>query len=264
MEEGRALNSGLLGMTDAVVTEHFGRLYDWYPSDDEAEEKLAALFDVSPNTIRIQNRKRLQGADLTATILNKMCWLIEKAQIEQTYLSDSALLQHGPFLRRKALDELRAELQGAIEAREADLKRREKDSAEKMEVAWAEVKVQTERWQRGLADLARQKEALEAGKTAMARDKEEVERRESDVTRKENRARIVLEEFRKEDGLLDPSPTKSTLRAFLELEERRLHNFTNSPAAEKAKMELAHRERKERVFNILAAPLRLILAIAMS
>ena len=110
-QKGYIMNSELLGMTDAQVTEAFGSLYESYPSPEEAEQALAGLFGTAPITIRRQYERARRGENLSGTLPTKMCWLIEKAQTEETNIWDPRLRQHGRILRQEALDRDRDERQ---------------------------------------------------------------------------------------------------------------------------------------------------------
>lgn len=226
------MNSSILGMTDADVTRGFVQLYNRFPSDKEAQEQLAKLFDVSPKTIRDQFQRTAKGKNISATLLAKMCWLIYMARASQTHVRDPELLDPSSELRQEALYALRAELREEIEE-----ELREEIEALKEEMAERRMKEKAE-------------------KQTMKQREENVTRRERKVAQSGHRRRIILEEMT-EGGLLEPSATKSLLGAKLELEAG------DQCENQEAQMKSVARMEKEKVFNILSSPIRAILALFM-
>lgn len=252
------MDSSFIGMTDEEVTTWFGRLFDHYiPADldgDERKEAVAELADLFRTTsitldIRQNEKKRLAGGNITGTVKDKMCFLLEKMQAYRLRIGDERIWWHSERLRRGAEASLTAELLADIQAREAALERRRRANDASVEKERAEM-----RWREN--ELAAQESSLEAAKEDiaerernMARRETTIADREAAVTGRENRRRIVLEEMQ-EGGLLGASPGKSLFLAKLELES------ANHQQRQRW-------EEKENVFNILTAPVRGVLALLM-
>ena len=113
------MRSELLNMTKEDVTEVFGQIFDHYVPEDlndddrnEAVARLAALFGTTSVTLgtRQNAEKRLVGNNITGTVFDTMCYLIEKIETFGLRIDDERIWWHS--------NRLEAELKGLIPLRD--------------------------------------------------------------------------------------------------------------------------------------------------
>lgn len=264
------MNSEYLGLTDGEVTDRFGELFDHHvPAHLDATERemavnrLANRFGVTATTLdfRQNTEKRLAGGNITATVYLMMCYLIEKMQTYGLEVDDERIWWHSSRLATelRSLIPLRDEL----DRREADLAQRETDLAEAIENVEADKRAWERRREEERRQLDEDKQAFQLREEGLKREErrvateaEAVERERSSMRDVSTRRRIVLEEM-EDGGMLEASPYVSLLLAKLALEQNLPSYERGSANAWRARLE------KERVFNLLASPIRLVLAIFM-
>lgn len=256
--EEAVMHSSFVGKTDAEVTEVFGRIFEHHvpPGLDvegraadrrAAVEELAKLYMTTPVTLDVrQNReKRLAGSNVTGTVYETTCAIIEKMEAYGLEIGDERIWWHTARLRQESEDRLRA-----------DIERREREFAGRVEAARAAIEAQREDLRVRESGIGHEKADLEARERRVAERERDVGRWEAAAAHREERRSVILEEMR-EGGLLGASPIKSLYLARLELEA------DDERADQEARTEAVARIEKERVFNILTYPVRGLLAIFM-
>ena len=242
----------IFGVTGQQSTEVFGRLYDAYSNDKEAEERLAEMLDTTARIVENQNKRRLEGKHLSGELLPIMCCRIDKAvafglEIDDPRLSQSIsglLVEYREEIREEYEDDLREREQALAES-EAELDRREAALAEETERSRAEMsegedaleerRLALQEREFGVAERVRQVQEREA----------EVKASDADIKKREERISnwtILRNEF-SAGGLLEPEPGKTLALARAEFEER----FQNERCSQYDRYDLyGHRYRAKR------------------
>ena len=240
---------------------------DHYGADRDGLRKVADLLSVTERIVRNQYEKARRGENISGDILGRIVCRVEKSQMFHLEIYDSRLGQHGSLLlekflveMREALDQQYRERAEALDAREADLSRREEDLSKDLERSQADMQQREKRIERRRREVSERETEVEARET-------EIEARDAEVTRREERISEpeVIRRSLAPGGPLAPEPGKSLDRARTEFEERYWRDQGGRPdLARDVRTRRIALEQKERTFNAITAPLRVIIYAIVS
>ena len=96
-----------LGITSRQATEDFGRLYDAYPNDREAQAALAEELETTPRIIENQKKRCLDGKDITGELFPIICSRRDRSEAFGLEISDPRLSQPTQGLLAEYREEIR-------------------------------------------------------------------------------------------------------------------------------------------------------------
>ena len=254
-------------ITAERATKALRRLVARHGADRDGLRKVADLLGVTERIVGNQYEKAQRGETISGEILGRtVCW-VEKQQMFDLEIYDPRLGQHGFLLLEHLLEEMRAELDEqyrerveALDAREADLSRREEDLSKDLERSQADMQ-QREKWiERRHHEVSERETEVEARVAEVRSQAAAVKRREERVSEPE-----IIRRALAPGGPLAQDPGKSLDRARTEFYERYWRDQGGRPdLARDARTRRIALEQKERTFNSMTAPLRVIIYAIVS
>ena len=243
----------------------FGKLVD-----SHGVQTLVALPSLSDRIVNNQNAKSAKGSPISGSALTLVYGLIEKAEAFGLEIDDQRLLQRSSALLKGYREEIAEELRdhlgeriAALEEREAELSRRE-EAVEKGRAGLQEWETSLEEVQLGgierRSSLYQREREVDARAAEVRKREEEVAAQIAEVKWREERTsegEIIWRALGMYGGLA-PEPRKSLALARAEFEEQ----YHGRPGAwvdrKRAKSRRINLEQRERTFNIITAPLRIL------
>ena len=259
------MRTDMLKLTKRKVTTLFGEIFDHNVSADlnsderkAAVGRLAELFGTTSVTLdgpgpSRQNAKRLAGRDISGTVFDTMCYLIEKAQTYDVPIDSPRIWLHSAILQQEVEERLRAEFDAEIESLKADFARREAELTQAAERARADLEAQRHESAEQSRQMALDRAAIESERADLDAWRAEMAREAGLLAEQGHPRRVILTEMR-DGGMLGASPKESVHSAQL-----RLMAMSGSGSSKKSR----DRMIKEEAFHTIAAPVRWVLDVLL-